>query len=224
MTDFHCHILPGVDDGSKNVEMSLEMLRMEQQMGVDTIVLTPHFYSDENSPRRFLERRARAWEKLSAALEPDMPKILLGSEVQYFEGIGHAEDISSLCIEGTNILLLEMPFCHWDDHILRTVKDLHNYGDVRIVLAHIERYMKEQPKGLWAELNDMGIRCQVNCSFFEGWLKRRKAMNMMEAGLIQFIGSDSHNLSNRKPNWDLVPDEAKEMSDHNAKRILFRKR
>lgn len=221
MVDFHTHILPGIDDGCRKTEESLELLRLERKMGVDTVVLTPHFYADENSPARFLERRSRAWDRLREQLEPGMPRLLLGAEVQYFEGIGNVEDISSLCIEGTNLLLLEMPFSHWDDRMLRTVMDLHSYGGVRIVLAHIERYRREQPRQLWEELRDFGILAQVNASFFDGFWTGRTARAMMKARQFQLIGTDCHNLHSRKPNWDLVPGDAKAYAAKNARRLLF---
>ena len=55
MIDFHSHILPGIDDGSKNTQMSLAMIEEEKKQGVHTIVATPHFYADEDSVERFLK-------------------------------------------------------------------------------------------------------------------------------------------------------------------------
>lgn len=49
--DFHSHILPGIDDGSRNVETSIGMLRMCKEHGVDTMIATPHFYADSNTVR-----------------------------------------------------------------------------------------------------------------------------------------------------------------------------
>ena len=68
MIDFHSHILPAMDDGSKNIEESLQMLRMLQEQGVERVIATPHFYADENPPDVFLRRRADAWEHLRAHL------------------------------------------------------------------------------------------------------------------------------------------------------------
>ena len=56
MIDFHSHILPAMDDGSKNIEESLQMLRMLQEQGVERVIATPHFYADENPPDVFLRR------------------------------------------------------------------------------------------------------------------------------------------------------------------------
>ena len=71
--DFHSHILPGIDDGSKNTDMSLAMLREMTAQGVDVCVATPHFYGWRRSVESFLERRTAAWEHLSRRLEDGMP-------------------------------------------------------------------------------------------------------------------------------------------------------
>lgn len=214
MLDFHTHILPGVDDGSRSVSMSMDMLRLEKEQGVDTVILTPHFYAEQNSPAHFLERRRKAWEMLFSNLEEDTPQILLGAEVQYFEGIAYAEGIENLCIENTNVLLLEMPFSHWDTRTVQTVLDLSD-GGFQIVLAHIERYMSDQPSGVWKRFRDHGILMQGNTSLFKGFFERRKAMSMLRKGELHFLGTDCHNMSSRSPDWQKVPGEAIQIMDRN---------
>lgn len=59
MIDFHCHILPKMDDGSDSINTSLAMLREEHTQGVNRVVLTPHFYCEEESIEAFLQRRKR---------------------------------------------------------------------------------------------------------------------------------------------------------------------
>lgn len=117
--DFHTHILPGIDDGSRNVEMSLRMLAAQREQQVDEIVATPHFYAQKDSVEEFLLRRQRSYEKLKTAMEENGfdQKLYLAAEVYYFQGIGSAGMIPKLCVEGTQTLLLEMPFgpvgfCH----------------------------------------------------------------------------------------------------------------
>ncbi len=200
MIDFHTHILPEMDDGSKSVAESLAMLREESRQGVQAIALTPHFYADENSPQQFLKRREAAWEKLKPNLEEGMPRLYLGAEVQYFEGIGQVNGICDLCIEGTQLFLLEMPFRQWSDRMLSNVLELKEQENIQVVLAHIERYLPWQPKGIWQELIRCGIRMQVNASFFNNWKTRRKAMRMLDRGEIHILGSDCHNMANRPPN------------------------
>lgn len=220
MIDFHTHILPGIDDGSKDVRQSMKMLRMEQKMGIDTVFLTPHFYASQNSPEVFLSRREEAWQRLQGELQEGLPQLLLGAEVQFFESIGYAENLRSLCIQGTNLLLLEMPFNRWDDRVVRTVLDLNGMDGMQIVLAHIDRYLKFVKEEVWELFQRNGILMQLNASAFSGWLHRRKAVSLMQNGTVQFIGSDCHNLDSRKPNWELIPDVAWQIAQQNCDYLL----
>ena len=81
LIEMHCHILPGVDDGSKDTETSVKMLRRLALQGAETVVLTPHYYSDSISLADFTARRNAAFANLQAALPPDAPRLLLGAEV-----------------------------------------------------------------------------------------------------------------------------------------------
>ena len=210
MIDFHTHILPGIDDGSRSIAESTGLLSVESQQGITHVILTPHYYADENSPSEFLIRRSRAWEKLRPHLTPDMPSVHLGAEVQYFEGICAVADICSLKIEDTDYLLLEMPYCRWTDRMINDILELNDRQDVRIVLAHVERYMDMQLPGLYRELHSGGVLMQCNVSFFTNWKTRYRAMRMLVKGEIDFLGSDCHSMRNRRPNWDRLPPRARE--------------
>ena len=96
MIDFHSHILPGIDDGSRNVKMSLGMIEELSRQGVDTICATSHFYVTQRTPEHFLERRQEAYELLEPVLPDNAPRILLGAEVLYFPGISRLESLPSL--------------------------------------------------------------------------------------------------------------------------------
>ena len=110
LTDHHCHILPGIDDGSKNEDMSLEMIRQMHAQGVERIVATPHFYCHrEKSVERFLEKRQQAFSKVKS-LDIPIKDIRLGAEVAIEHGISEVSGIEKLAIEGTNYILLEFPY------------------------------------------------------------------------------------------------------------------
>ena len=205
MIDFHSHILPGIDDGSKDVSMSLKMIHALKKQGVDTICATSHFYATQRSPSRFLDRRAEAWELLAASLPEDAPEILLGAEVLYFPGISRMRELPELCLEGTDILLLEMPFDAWSDYYIREVKELANSREFTILMAHIERYYFKQPVSVWDDFMDLDILMQSNADFFlrkDSPFSLRpggKALKLLKDDRIHLLGTDTHNMTSRPP-------------------------
>lgn len=201
MIDFHTHILPNVDDGSKGVEESALMLARLIEQGVNKVIATPHFYANDESVDEFLLRRNAAFEKLSNN-GCDVSKIILGAEVRYYDGISHLQDLKKLRIEGTRFLLLEMPFNKWTDYAINEVIDIANRGKISLVLAHIDRYLPIISKSVIAKLSANGVLFQANSSFFDSFFKASKAIKMLKENKIHFIGSDSHNMSDRSPNMN----------------------
>ena len=199
MIDFHSHVLPKMDDGSRSCAESAAMLRESYAQGIDILAATSHFYANENSPEEFLRRRARSWEQLAEVLTDDMPAIRLGAEVQYFEGICRVREVDLLRLEGSQVLLLEMPFCAWSDRMVKDVLDLNRRPDYTVLLAHIERYLQWQPEEVWQELRDEGVLMQSNPSFFLNRKTRRRALKMLEYGEVDLLGSDCHNMNTRPP-------------------------
>ncbi len=204
MTDFHSHFLPGIDDGSDSVETSLAMLEAWRRQGIERLCATPHFYADRNTPERFLRRRAAAFQSVLEAMgSPEAyPPILLGAEVRFFDGIGASRELPQLCLQGTNLLLLEMPFTRWSDRMLGEVAELPHRG-IQPVAAHIERYLDLNPKKTIERFMSMDILIQCNAEFFLSRRTARKALRMLKEERIHFLGSDAHNMSSRAP--DLGP-------------------
>lgn len=200
MTDFHAHLLPGIDDGSDSVETSLAMLESWREQGITRVCATPHFYADHDRPERFFRRRQAAYESLLQAMEgAEGPEILLGAEVRFYDGIGAAEELERFCLEGTGLLLLEMPFTRWTDRMLSEVAGIRRCG-VMPVLAHLERYLSMNPKKTIRQVLDMDVLVQCNAEFFLSRHTSRKALRMLEREQIHFLGSDAHNTSSRPPN------------------------
>lgn len=202
MIDWHSHILPKMDDGSRSVDESLSMLDVMRAQGVSSVVATPHFYANDESVDSFLHRRELSFELLSKSLSPSHPRIYCGAEVAYYPGIAKMKGLSSLAIGNTDILLLEMPFNKWTKYTVKELYELAGTSGLRIVLAHIERYITFQNSSTFAELCANGLYMQVNASFFKGIGNRMKAYGLLNSGLIHFIGSDCHNLTSRPPNLD----------------------
>ena len=197
MLDFHAHLLPGVDDGSKNVDESRQMLERMHAQGIKQVVATPHFYANDESLDSFLTRRAAAYGAIEHLTE--RPQILLGAEVRYYEGISRMPDLKKLCVQDSRLMLLEMPFRLWSEYAVKEVVDIACQGRIIPVIAHVERYLFIQKKGVAERLLQNGVLFQVNADFLTEWKRRRKALRMMKNGQIHFIGSDCHNLTDRAP-------------------------
>lgn len=202
MIDLHSHILPCVDDGSSSVDESIALLKMLSEQGVDLVCATPHFDPSRDTPASFLVQRQHSYEKLISALPEPSPKIVLGAEVMFFSGISGMKELSVLSLDGTKLLLLEMPMMPWSDYTLRELMNLAASGSVRIVLAHFERYLVFQKADVWDRLARNGVLLQSNASFFINPKTRRKALKMLKNGQIHFIGSDCHNTGSRSPKID----------------------
>lgn len=205
MTDFHSHILPGMDDGCKTVEESLLALKMMAQQGIKRVAATPHFYAaySGESPEEFLVRRSNAEKTLRERIkdEEGLPEIFCGAEVKYFRGMSNVEDLAKLTYEGTNLLLVEMPFSKWSDKEIKEVLSLEDALGVTPVLAHIERYFSIQKNLDWIyDFKEAGILMQMNAEYILGAFSSRKAIKLIKQRAVEFLGSDTHNLTDRKPN------------------------
>lgn len=199
MIDWHSHILPNMDDGSRDLDESIEMLKALKQQGVDIVVATPHFCADAESVDEFLNRRQKAYDALCSGMDDLNVSVICGAEVRYYPGISRMESLERLAIEGTRLLLLEMPVTKWTDHTFKELVELAGMRGVKVVMAHIERYLALQNKDMLNRLIENGIFVQVNASFFDRFRSRQKAIKLLTSGCIHYIGSDCHNMTTRPP-------------------------
>lgn len=214
MLDFHTHILPSMDDGSDSIETSLKLLKMEEEQGIDVVVLTPHYYIQNEEPSTFFERREQAYQLLTSHYNGKI-SFLKGVECHFYNGISKSDFVEDMCIEGTNVLLLELPFFRKIN--LQEVIELN--CRVQVVLAHIERYIDMYSKKELDECLKNGVYLQCNAEVFEK--KRFKGLikEYFESGKIMYLGSDTHNLNTRKPN--LI--EAYEFIEKNYSKEVLKK-
>ncbi len=204
MTDFHSHILPNIDDGSSSVEESLELLAMLSSQGIDTVVATPHFHPAYSDVDEFLSERDAALEKIKQCAGSDSyPRILLGAEVAYFMGISNMQELYKLKIEGTDLLLLEMPSEKWSKYMIEELLTLASREDMTVLLAHTERYFEHVRESVWKKLSAAGILMQSNIRFFASARTRKKAFRWLKKGRVDLFGSDCHDTNYRPPMFDV---------------------
>ena len=199
MVDWHSHILPKIDDGSKNIDESIAMLNMLKEQGIDTVVATPHFNANDRRLSSFIEKRQASYEELCKFRTENSPEILLGAEVYYYSGISRMEDLKLLRLQNSKVLLLEMPMSKWSDYTVNELIEISSSRDFTVLIAHIERYMSYQSGKVLEQLLGNGVLMQVNAGFFNDFFKKRKALNLLKDGFIHAIGSDCHNLTSRPP-------------------------
>jgi len=202
MIDLHSHILPGMDDGAQNIEMSIQMLKTSFESGVQTVVSTSHCYprAEENIDS-FLARREHCFEKLQNAIAgmDNIPDIVLGCEVNITTDIAEMKNIEKLRISGTDYILVEMPHGHWKEWMIDSVYKLTLLG-LKPIMAHIDRYMAHNSELLNA-LFELDVLYQVNTDLFLERRMKKFAAKLLETGHLHILGSDMHNLTSRKPNF-----------------------
>ena len=201
MTDLHTHILPGMDDGAKDVQQSLTLLQMEKQQGVDTVVLTPHFYRQKEPVERFLARRNKAMEALQAALPLDSPKLILGAEVAWYPTILQEKDLDKLCLGNSGYILLELPNAAWGKYLVEQIQNFAKNSGLKPILAHIERYLPLQRPKQVAQLLNLGLPMQMSTDALVRLLSRKRMLKFLAQGKW-YLGSDCHNTVKRKPSMD----------------------
>lgn len=203
IVDFHTHILPGIDDGSKSVEQSIAMLKLEAEQGIHKVIATPHFYAQYDNPEHFLKKRAEAEKILRTemARHSKLPELEIGAEVYYFNGISDSEALSELTIGQKRYILIEMPMAPWPERIFRELENIWIKQNLVPIIAHIDRYIAPlRTYGIPKRLEALPVLVQANAEFFLEKATRHMAFKMLKFGRIHLLGSDCHGLESRKPN------------------------
>ena len=204
MTDYHCHILPRMDDGPKDLDMSLAIIRLMMAQGVDRIVATSHFYAHrERSVYDWLQRRQEAFNEI-ADTDLTLPMIHLGAEVAVEHGLSRLPGVHQLTMGDTPYILLELPYAPFGHWMLEEVYDLCQRYGLTPVFAHIHRFAqfctREQMEAI---LQTEGV-FQMNTEAFRNFHERRFAMSLIRKGFPYVLGSDTHNMTTRRPDWDWI--------------------
>lgn len=201
LCDLHTHLLPGVDDGAADLSESLRLLSQEEACGVDTVVLTPHFKPQVQNSEDFLARRAAAFETLREGYSGPI-EFRLGAEVLYSKYLANMERIGDFCIEGTDYLLLEMPYhAQFDEKTVRSVLRLFDEHGIRPILAHVERYDAVlRDVSILERFREGGCLFQVNAATVtrKGFFAGRFLKRLVKEGYLDLLGSDCHDPEHRK--------------------------
>ena len=207
MIDTHSHILPGLDDGSRNIDESIAMLKILKEQGITHVIATPHFKMTDksNSIDEFITKRNDSYQELKNEIDRqglDLPKIFLGAEVLLTMDFVEARNKEKLCIENTNIMLIELPYYEWQSWILRMLSNLCNDNNIEPIIAHADRYVDFISSDMFDKLFNLGYKTQVNAEFVDSKARIKRLKKWLKSGQICYIGSDSHGTDFRPPTFD----------------------
>lgn len=235
ITELHCHILPGVDDGSKNMETSMKMVEIGYRDGVRRMIVTPHYipnhlqYNEEKLQKVFSMFTAEVQK-----VHPDM-ECYLGNEL-YFQG-QVLDDVKAGKVHtmaGSKYLLVEFSTKITYHDMYREMKNIVQ-ARYYPILAHMERFqcLTHHPERV-SELAELGVYFQMNADSVLGkgadkkWCRR-----MLKENRIQFLGTDAHGITHRTPEmakavkWiyeHIDPWDAEDLLINNPKKILKKER
>lgn len=196
-TDVHCHIMPGVDHGSQSVEQSLDMIRAEMEMGINRIILTSHVtaVTFENT-QESLTRAFRVLKQAVADAGLDV-ELCVSAEYRMDEYFDKEYKAGHLLPMPGNHILLENSFQQELMNLDDLLFDMQVKG-YKTILAHPERYSYySRRRKRYEQLHTAGARFQVNILSFTGYFgeeARDSALWFARNGMIDYLGSDMHNI------------------------------
>jgi protein-tyrosine phosphatase len=196
MIDLHSHILPGVDDGARTLEDSLDIARAALEDGITAIAATPHVRSDYPTSAGLMEERLAELRAELARRQIPL-EVLPGGEIadDWIDRLS-VEDLRRFGLAGNpRYLLVETPYYAWPHVLLDRLLSLGASG-ITPVLAHPERNAEVQTRpDLLVPLVRAGVLVQVTAASLDGRVgKRARAcgLSLVEHGLAHLIGSDAH--------------------------------
>ena len=189
--------------------MSLEMIRIMRAQGVQKIIATPHYYAHNGrSIESFLSNRNKAHNRIVEA-DPSNEGILLGAEVAIEHGVSRLRGIRNLELADSGHILLELPYGPFAPWLLEEIQDIALETGLIPIIAHINRYLSYYSKSEIDRVLQVDAVFQFNIEAFGSWKQRRFVKSLIRDGYPYVFGSDAHNLTSRKPNWDLLKAKAK---------------
>lgn len=235
--DIHCHVLPGVDDGSKNDGMSMDMIDIAHSQGVSGMILTPHYYLGHTKETGADFKKV--FEKLKNQVKEKYPdyELYLGNEIYWNNGVIEALKSGKInTMNDTKYVLVEFSPATGYSDIYDAIRAFGQAG-YRPVVAHVERYHNlTKHIDRIDEICENGAILQMNADSLTGGMfdsQVKWCRKLMQEGYISMIGTDAHNTDDRGPyvkdavDWmkkKLSPDALEDILYNNAMKMLRNER
>jgi protein-tyrosine phosphatase len=196
-TDMHSHLIPGIDDGAKTVEDSVELIRHLHSLGYTKLITTPHVMSDyfQNTPETILG----GLEIVRAALKENNIPVDISAAAEYYidDGFIRKLEEEKLLTFGDNYLLVEVSYINPPDNVRDILFRAQVLG-YKPILAHPERYpFWYRSLDEYQRFFDMGIILQLNLNSLSGYYgpdAKRIAEKLIEMEIVQALGTDMHHM------------------------------
>lgn len=203
MIDLHCHILPGVDDGPKNWQMSLELAKLAVNEGITHILATPHHMNRHwmNPKSEVIKLVDELQERLD---NENIPlTIFPGQEVRLHGEILANIQKDEICFvdELNQYVLIEFPTAEVPKYAERLFFDLQSAGMTPIIVHPERNHAILKDPSILYDFVSRGVLAQVTAASYIGKFGKeieRLSNQLIEADLIHFIASDAHNVTSRK--------------------------
>lgn len=194
MTEWHSHILPGVDDGVETMEEAVEILNQYEEAGIKEVWLTPHIMEDLPNTTESLRQR---FKDLQETYKGNVTLHLAAENMidNLFKARLEADDLLPIGEKG-NTLLVETSYFSAPMRLFETLEAIKNKG-YHPLLAHPERYDYIDNFATYKKMHDFGVRFQVNLMSFIGHygpMVKDKAMRLLSEGMIDRFGTDLHRI------------------------------
>ncbi len=193
-----------MDDGARDADTSLGMLSALASQGVKTVYATPHFYAGSESVDAFLERRERCYNELMriTAGRTDLPEVRLGAEIMICKQLINL-DLSELVFRDAPIMLFEYPVNKFEDWFPSYTERISARYSATPMMAHFDRYNWTTAKTLKQFNTDkVTTYFQMNCEGLKDKKMLKLLLDLYESGARCVFGTDCHNLTSRKPDFD----------------------
>ncbi|WKY46950.1 CpsB/CapC family capsule biosynthesis tyrosine phosphatase [Eubacteriaceae bacterium ES3] len=198
MIDTHIHLLPAVDDGANDLEISRQMAKRAVDEGISQMIVTPHFVNNID----YQTNARQQFELLSQVLEEEniSLKIRLGNEIHLSE-----ENVEAIfsgvanTMAGSDYVLIELPTYHFYEFHEAFLYNLLEKG-YKIILAHIERYriFEDRPEKL-GQFIEAGMFAQVTAKYLIERKTRKKGIDWIKTGWVHIVATDAHDIKYRPP-------------------------
>lgn len=197
MVDIHSHIINEIDDGSKSIEMTINMIKKAKESGTTDIIATPHFIRGRFEVEyKEVIKKVEELKRISKENKIDI-NIYSGQEVYYNKNLlEYYNDGIIGTINNTKYMLIELPMLEFDiEEVVNTIYELQIRG-ITSIIAHPERYKQfiKKPSMINTLIKE-GMLFQMNSGSITGNFGKdvkRVATKYLEHNIYSFIGSDGH--------------------------------